>query len=246
MKKKNFLEGLKMSFLFLLAMLVFNQNGISQKNTIRVTPLKFAFGKTNFSYERNLNKQWSVLIDAQPWFIEDRERKENGFLDFDFSFGAEPPPVTETNKGVRFSLEFRLYHFLKESEKMKRNFYTGVGGFAGKHHISMERKYESHTFAGWFGGSSTTTYPKLNGEVDLISGGIHFNFGYQVIFKDKLKLEFGFLTGGAWTNQENDFLVLYNYEPYNLEPETDTIKESYTTGISGAFIQPMFNVGFSF
>ena len=235
--------------IFLLLVLFFNQEGFSQKNVVKITPLKIAFGKVNLSYERKLNETWSLLIDAQHWFIKDREVNSGGLFELNFSIWSDKaPPVLESNKGTRFNLGVRGYSSLKEMKKMKRNFYFGGGGFVGQHQISMERKsYFVPEQDSWFGGSSPAeTHPRLNGEVSLISGGVYFDFGVQLKFKNNVSMELGLISGRAWINQEESNLTLYNHTPYNLDIEKETLESNYSQGILGAFFQPMFNVGYSF
>ncbi len=239
------------SFLFLTLFFFPQQEGFTQKNAIKITPIKIEFGKVNVSYERKINKTWSLIVDAQHWFIKGKEVDEKSLIKIDFGFSSKGrPPILGTNKGTRFSLGLRGYTLLKGSGNIKRKFYFGSGGFVGKHDISMERKSYSYTETdgGFWGDGQTTTVsvPRLNGEVDLISGGVYFDSGIKFIFLERMNLELGFIGGRAWTNKVDDYLTLFDHSPYNLEPETNAINKEYENSISGVFIKPMFSLGVEF
>ncbi len=245
MKILHFFKSLFTTFILLFLISFFHQKGFCQKNIVKVTPLKISIGKVNVSYERMLNNTWSVIADAQRWSYRDKEVDKKTLLGIGSGL-RERVPVLEDNKGTRFSFEIRGYSFLKEKKGVKSKAYFGAAGFVGKHSISMKRQAHNILIGGISQPFSGFTSPKLNGDIDLISGGAYFNFGLQYSFKNRVSVEIGGMIGRAWINQENDYLILYDQTPYNLEPEKNTYHKEYAHGISGLFFQPMLNVGYRF
>ena len=241
MKVLCFIQKNKILLLFVCMIVFGNQNVLSQKNTLRITPVKLLIGKTNISYERALNDRWAVLVDVQRWFVSDKERSRQSI------YGVKGEPVFENNKGTRYSLALRNYFSLKKAEKWELKYFYGLGGFIGNHSISMKRKSYSYQ-SNWNNGSwsGLTVLPDLQGKVDLISGGTYLDLGIQIKLSNFLKLEIGAFTGYAFIDKKNDFLTLIDYSPYVLEEDRVTYDQKYKSGIEGFYIEPMFNIGFSF
>ncbi len=226
--------------IFLLIGIVFyvQQIGVAQKNTFRITPIKVLNEKLNISYERFLSSDVSLVADVQFWFIKDKEVWRPTKI------SSTEEPVLDSNNGTRFSLEIRKYVNVLNKNSNEINIYFGSGGFTGAHEISMIRNsfsYEEGTF--W---SSLVFVPQIEGDVDLISYGGHINTGIQFALGEVIKFEFGLVTGKAWVNRMDDYLLLSNYGFYILEEDRVRYKQDFSKRINGIFFEPILNIGFSF
>ncbi len=237
MKILKFNKQILKTSLFFILIIFSQQKSFSQKNTLKITPLKVLSEKTNIGYERNLFGSWSAIVDVQFWFLNKKER------DNELVWGSLDNPILENNKGVRVSLEMRRYAQLWEKGKDRLNFYFGLGGFVGKHDISMKREEFSYFVSNF---NRVVDVPEISGSVKLFSGGINCNTGIQIALGKVLKFELGMIMGQAWIDRGDKFLALYSFEPYTLEEDRIIFDQDYSRKIAGLFIEPMFNVGFSF
>ena len=229
-----FTKCLKRIILLIMIILCVQQESYCQNNTVKFTPIKVLFEKTNFSYERKLSKDQSIIADIQLWFLNKKERKREAIFDSDNN------TIFESNDGFRLSLEYRKYKKVLETEINTINFYIGAGLFGGMHDIRMKRnQYELTRIGGGL-------VPEITGEINLISSGILVNWGVQFALGKVLKIELGMNTGKAWVNQKNDFLVLNSTGFYLLQEERIKYEQNYSNRIAGFFAEPMLIMGFSF
>ena len=117
----------------ILILMLITNSLFAQKNVVKLTPLKPAFGKTSLTYERALKGNSSLSVECQFWNLTKTNDAQNtlGFLTFPLLSVLSNTSTTYKNKGSRFQLEYRKY-FSKNTKPGDGFYFTGAV-FTGQH-----------------------------------------------------------------------------------------------------------------
>lgn len=219
---------LRTLLVLVFSIIILNSCEGQSKNLISITPIKLIAQKVNLHYEREINNNWSGVLDIQVWFID---RKGDSFLE-----AKKKENTIKKNNGTRYSLGVRRY-FSKELNLLKsQKYYVGLNIFSGTHIIQQTIAENEMTLFGYTFGALSK-----RGKVNLISKGVNINVGFKEDFANGILIDLGVVIGKSWTNQNSDSFLLYDVDPTILPREVEFNKK-----ISGIFIEPRLAIGFSF